>query len=377
MDLAQEDSEYYPWRCPCGRLNKKFAETCVICCAPWHAGTRHRTQPKAYNWSNAAPDWEDWDDASSWASSRSGSRASSKYRQDAVADNAYGYPHRQQPVKAGKGQGKGRGKGKKGTKKGQAQNQGGQPEQVSPFQKGEGFAPWAAMDSSRFMPSTAQPSSPFATQMPTSLASDKQEWMDHLRKAYPDPATMPEDTKLLLEKAEQETGRMGIKSLHQATKYLGKVKKHLGEVTEQRRSHRSLWMAHLSNGIKMWEKQLEDFRKHQAMLTEQAGKARTEISATSKIIQQLGSTAAGGAAPSMPPAQIEVEEATEDLADKEEEALRKQLQGVLQNCATSLGLDLTPKKLADSTEEIEEEEADKRSKRPRSMEPFGGVANQS
>ena len=75
---------------------------------------------------------------------------------------------------------------------------------------------------------------------------------------------MPEDTKLLIEKSDQEIGSLGIKSLHQATKYLGKAKRHLAEVTDQRRAHKALWMSHLSAGIQMWDQQLEGFRKHQA-----------------------------------------------------------------------------------------------------------------
>lgn len=369
MNVEEEDPNetYYPWRCKCSRINKKWATQCAVCWAPWTEGTRHPTQPKhkeKAEWD--VYKWEDWEDDASWVSSRASSRSATRYRQD-------GYPsapsNQQKPIRKGKG--KGKVKGKKGM------NQGGQAEQVSPFQHGDGFAPWTAMDTSRFTPSTALPASPFANQMPMSAASDKQEWVEHLKKAYPDPNAMPEDTKLFLEKAEQESGRMGIKSLHQATKYLGKVKKHLGEVTEQRRSHRALWMAHLSSGIKLWEKQLEDFRKHQAMLTEQAGKATTEISATSRIIQQLSSTAAGGAAPPMPLTQTEPEDGTEDIADREEEVLRKQLQGVLQSCASSLGLELTPPKPIEINEEEGAEEADKRSKRPRSLEPFASSAKTS
>jgi len=371
----EEEPEYYPWRCPCGRINKKYATECAICYGSWQAGTRHRTEPKVYNWK--APNWEDWDETSSWASSRSGSRSATRYRQDAQTASTSAYSYHQQPVQKGHGRGKGKGKGKKGAKPGSGQNQGTPSEQVSPFQKEEGFAPWAAMDSAKFMPSSALPASPFASQMPANTISEKQEWVEHIRKAYPDPTTMPEDTKLFLEKAEQESGRTGIKSLHQATKYLGKVKKHLGEVTDQRRAHRSLWMAHLSSGIKLWESQLEDFRKHQAMLTEQAGKARTEITATSRIIQQLSSTAAGGSAPPMPTIPVEPEDTTEDVADREEEALRKQLQGVLQNCAGSLGLDLTAPKPIEITEEEGGEDGDKRPKRQRSLEPFAAPSRTS
>ena len=80
----------------------------------------------------------------------------------------------------------------------------------------------------------------------------------------------------------------------------------------------------------------------------------------------------------MPPpsASVEVEEIPEDPADKEEEVLRKQLQGVLQSCAGSLGLDVDQKAIEIKEDDKVDEE--KRSKRPRSLEPFagGGSRNQ-
>lgn len=231
------------------------------------------------------------------------------------------------------------------------------------------------MDTSQFGSISVPPSNPFANQTPATSSSEKQEFLDHLRKAYPDPATMPEETKQFIAKTEQETGRMGIKSLHQATKHLGKVKKHLGEVADQRRAHRSLWMAHLAKGIKMWEQQLEDYRKHQATLTELAGKARQEVTATSRIIQQLSSETAGGSQPP-PPLQNEADEAPEEQVDREEEEMRKHLQGILQNCASSLGLEIDTKKPIEVPDaEISEEEA-QRTKRPRSLEPFGPSSKQ-
>ena len=197
-----------------------------------------------------------------------------------------------------------------------------------------------------------------------------QEWVEHLRKAYPDPSTMPADTKALLEKADQEIGRAGIKNLHQATKHLGKAKKHLSEVTEHRRAHRALWMSHLAAGIQMWEAQLEDFRKRQALLTEQAVRARAEITSTNQIIQQLSSRAAGSTTPAIIPS-VPEEEAVEDTADKEEEGLRLKLQNVLKTCANSLGLDLEPPKTIEvAAIEEEDENEEKRQKRPRSLEPF-------
>ena len=129
------------------------------------------------------------------------------------------------------------------------------------------------------------------------------------------------------------------------------------------------------NGIKLWEKQLEDYRKHQATLTELAGKARSEVTATSRIIQQLSSATAGGSqAP--PPPQTEAEEAPEDQVDKEEEALRKQLQGILQNCASSLGLEFDPQKVVEIQDTEVAEDDTQRQKRPRALEPFGPPSKQ-
>lgn len=266
---------------------------------------------------------------------------------------------------------KGNMKGKKGRKgKGQSK----QSDQASPFQaETKSFAPWAAMDASAFTPSTTLSPNPFAAAGSSNLLAQNQEWVEALRKAYPDPSLMPEGTRLLVEKAEKDYGRKGIKNLHQASTYLGKVKDHLSEVTDHRRAHRALWMKHMAAGVQIWEQQLEDYRKHQAFLTEQARKARSEITATSRIIQQLSHAAGGASAPAAPLTvpTVEVEDQTEETADKEEEAMRQSLQAILRNCASSLGPDLEPQKV----EEIPDEEpptGDKPPKRQRSLEPFGG-----
>ena len=297
---------------------------------------------------------------------------------DRLPDTARTIPdyNYQMPVQA---QNKAKGKGRKGKTKNTTQTA-----QTSPFQTDStGFVAWPALDSTAFTPSSSLTPSPFALTGTSSLIAERQEWADALRKAYPDPSTMPEETKKLVDKTDKEYGRRGIKNLHQASTYLGKVKEHLGDVTDKRRAHRSLWMKHLSHGIQVWEQQLEEYRKHQANLAEQAAKARSEITATSRIIQQLSYTAGGAAASSaaaaaatQPPIlTIDAEETVEESVDKEEETLRLQLQSVLRNCAGSLGLEIAAKKIeeSDQMEGTKPEEVDPPSKRPRSMEPFGGT----
>ena len=358
-----QNAEYFPWKCPCGRINKKWATKCAICYGPWSAGTRHRTEPRSYEWEEwQGSAWDNWEDGGS----RSASRSTNQYASRSPKPRT----NQQKPIPKNKG--KGKGKGKKGKENAK--------EMASPFQKeDQGYAPWPTMDSSKFVPSSNLVPSPFASMTTACSSSGEQEWVEHLRRAYPDPSTMPEETKLLIARADQESGRLGIKNLHQATKYLGRAKKHLTEVTDQRRSHRALWMSHISAGIQLWEKQLDEYRKHQAALTEQAARTRTEITATNRLIQQLSSQAAGGPAPPSSQVNAEVEDTAEESADKEEEHLRQHLQGVLKSCASSLGLDLEPPKAIEIAEDdgLNEDDAEKKHKRPRSMEPFATPSSKS
>ena len=269
---------------------------------------------------------------------------------------------------------KAKGKGKKGRG---GKDKGKQPEQTSPFQAGsKGFAAWSSMDASAFTPTTTLSTNPFASASASSssLIAEKQEWIEALRKAYPGPSDMPEDTKRLVEKTEREYGRRGIKNLHQASTYLGKVKDHLGEVTDKRRAHRSLWMKHLANGIQVWEQQPEEYRKHQAFLAEEAGKARSEITSTSRIIQQLGHTAGGAAAPP-PVTPVSGHGGRHRGSCGQRRGIHAQsYKQCLRNCAGSLGLDLDASKtveIQDDGEGVEEQDKDKPTKRPGSLEPVG------
>ena len=63
----------------------------------------------------------------------------------------------------------------------------------------------------------------------------------------------------------------------------------------------------------------------------------------------------------------------EEVADKEEEGLKQQLQSVLRSCASSLGMELDAAKLIEVEDGDEQpKEEDKPPKRQRSLEPFGG-----
>ena len=60
-----------------------------------------------------------------------------------------------------------------------------------------------------------------------------QEMAAALRRAYPEPGKAPEDVQALLDKADKEKGRLGLKNIQQAAKHLDRPKKQLKDVNDQ------------------------------------------------------------------------------------------------------------------------------------------------
>lgn len=109
-------------------------------------------------------------------------------------------------------------------------------------------------------------------------------------------------------------------------------------------------------------------------MTEQAGKAREDITAARQLIAELSAKAGGGPAPTPPPIREE-EVATEDQADLEEQKLRGRLQDALKACASSLGVEPSPaqQQNQDITTVPSDGEDGPTAKRQRSLEPGSGV----
>lgn len=218
--------------------------------------------------------------------------------------------------------------------------------------------------------------------------AQKREVVQALKNAYPDHATVPPDTKDLIEKMEKdieklekENSKSTTKNLHSATTALGKAQKTLTEALDARRAHRLRWTKHIADAVKLWESQLHEYRQQQASFQEVASKARADIEFARSAIQTLSTKATTATLASMPPiTQISAE--TEDLvgdADPETEKVQQQLQNILQSCAAALGVEMQalnqPQQQLDMTD-LNEEEGDPpdkaTNKRPRALEPFGG-----
>lgn len=193
-----------------------------------------------------------------------------------------------------------------------------------------------------------------------------------LNKAYGTREQMPADVRELVDKVAQQSSKNITKELHTETSNLGRAKKALVEIVESRRQHRQAWTQHLRDSIAMWNKQLQQFTEHQAMLSEREGRAIREIQSATRAIQELNNKAVGGSDKTFTPSMPEVMESSleEPKKDQEAEDLKAQLHKVLADCAKAIGVE--SKEGLNSKEDIVTIDSDKEdlqtSKRARSAE---------
>eukprot|EP00435_Cladocopium_sp_Y103_P007531 s495_g2.t1 len=331
-------------------------------------GVRHNTQPKKATYQESYQDtsWGDWDqpwegEDATWIRGNAQSRSLSRttIRSEKTDSGSKGPRYR-------KNQGKGKNKAKEQTKDGKGHGHG--ESTVSPFAPLTKELPaWPAPDSATSF-SAATSSNALAQ------SQRDQEAVALLKQAYPDPTKMPAESKEFIEKVEKENAKAVTKNLHWTTRAMGRAQKTLAEALDSKKSHRGRWATHVSEAIKVWETQLQEYRQQQNAFQEVILKARQDIESYRGSIRSLTAVAAPEALSTMPPLATmpsEVEDLTGDI-DQEEDKLQAHLQRVLRSCVESLGVNLTVQRdKADSQELPEEEDRGQNSqKRPRSMEPF-------
>lgn len=385
-------AELYPWRCShCQRINKKVATQCVLCHAHWTSGVKHNTEPKqqmykatAYRdaWpTEQSTDWKQWeaweqtDHSWSWQAPVERLQSRSQSRSQGS----------QSPRgRKGKGSGKNKNKGKSKTKDAAQGKAGAEAKGLSnsPFAPlAQDMSSWPSFDGS------TQSSTPFAISASNSNAMEslaqKKECVAALRAAYPEGATIPQDTKDLMDKLdkeidklEKEKGKFVTKNIHSATKSLGKAQKILTETLEAKKDHRTRWIKHVTEAVTTWQGQLKEYQKQQATFQEIVSKAKTDIENAKQAIQTLSSTASQAQLAAMPPiaSVTELDESCTEV-DKEEEKLQGQLQAALEGCAAVLNPEIPSP--AEEVEDLDMDEAEREKKRPRSMQPFGGSGLQA
>lgn len=340
VKMASSAMESYPWRCTtqgCGRLNGKRHNFCPGCQTHWTHGVRHSNEPKS-------PRRQEEDDQWNWSYQK------------------------QKPHKRGKQKGKdrseslrrvkGEGKGYKSKGKGR----GGADQQATASHPA--IPPWPSQETSS---AAAQAPIP-PTQTAASVSNA--EWLAAIRKSYPDITQAPEDIQKAVEKAEKASSKALSKDLNKASHQVGKAARQLSNIKEARAFHRQNWLKHLRDSVASWQKQLQVFKDQQKEYGEQMSKAQQELTAARRHLQNLNKQAAATGTPVSTEAGESHQEPTDLEAsaafEAEAQALVQQVQDSLQQSIAAAS------KENDAMEIPSDEENDRRSKRPRSMEPFGG-----
>eukprot|EP00435_Cladocopium_sp_Y103_P062168 s1362_g23.t1 len=326
--------ETWPWRCPCGRLNRKTHIHCPLCKKHWSKGTRHQTTPKTYNWEQEEDQSWAWEPEGQTEKPRMSSRSSSARRR------------------------KGKGKGK-----GQQQKDG---EQTSPFLTKKPLPPWPTTESifgpvqatqTPVAPETAASSS---TSTAAALAAHA-ELVSAVRQTYPDMARAPANIQAAVKKADQNLSKQIGSDLHKASSQIEKASKQLNTLRSARAKHKDTWLKHLRDSVATWEGQIKAYQEQQQLYGEQILKAKNEILQARRALQTVSKHAGN--------VTIKAEQDVDNMEeepemDTEEQLLAQKVQELLQQSAS---LAIPPE--IQEIKESEEEEVPS-SKRQRSLEPF-------
>jgi len=337
--MASTAMDSYPWRCSCGRLNGKRHEYCPDCCAHWSVGERHSNEPKSPRRRDATSQWEDW---TYWSNNPpTKGHTKGKDRSESARRRA-----------------KGKGRGRKGQGRGDHN-------QHAVQSNASQIPPWPAQDAA----TSASAQAPIPpTQTAATMANA--EWLAAVRKSFPDMAQAPEEIQRAVEKAEKTSSKALSKDLNKASNQVGKAARQLSNVKEARAAHRQNWLKHLRDSVESWQKQLQVFKDQQKEYGDQMLKAQQELTSSRRHLQNLNRQAAASGTPMSTMAGDAQQETTDVEASA---AFEAEAQALVQQVQESLQQSIEAASKENETMEIpSDEEGDRKSKRQRSMEPFGG-----
>lgn len=333
----------YPWHCSCGRLNGKRHTHCPTCHAHWSVGTPHSNAPKS---PRARQHVEDQQSTWNWPTGRQPSRRgrknqnqSSYYREDSLR------------------------RGTKGSGKGNP----GKGSQVSPFatqSSSPAIPPWPSPETS-----TTLAQSPV---VPSLTAASHAELLTAVRKQYPDISQAPEDIQKAVEKSDKATTKVLTTDLNKASKQVGKAARQLATLKDARAAHRQNWLKHLRDSVVSWQKQLQLFKDQQKDYSHQMERAQQELTTARRHLQNLNKQAAAIGAP----ISSETGEANAENIDMDNSTFEAQAQALVLQVQESLQQSIAAASAGELQEVSSDEEMDRKNKRQRSMEPFGGTMPQ-
>jgi len=203
---------------------------------------------------------------------------------------------------------------------------------------------------------------------PSLTAASHAELLNAVRKQFPDLSQAPEDIQKAVEKADKATTKVLTTDLNKASKQVGKAARQLATVKDARTVHRQNWLKHLRDSVVSWQKQLQLFKDQQKEYSSQLEKAQQELTSARRHLQNLNKQAAAIGAP----ISSETGETNVEPNDVDSSAFEAEAQALVLQVQESLQQSIAAASHVEPQEVTSDEEMDRKYKRPRSMEPFGG-----
>ena len=205
---------------------------------------------------------------------------------------------------------------------------------------------------------------------PSLTAASHAELLNAVRKQFPDLSQAPEDIQKAVEKADKATTKVLTTDLNKASKQVGKAARQLATVKDARTFHRQNWLKHLRDSVVSWQKQLQLFKDQQKEYSSQLEKPQQELTSARRHLQNLNKQAAAIGAP----ISSETGETNVEPNDVDSSAFEAEAQALVAQVQESLQQSIAAASHVELQEVTSDEEMDRKNKRPRSMEPFGGTS---
>lgn len=261
--------EAHPWRCVCGKLNRKKDNFCPDCQASWKTGTPEPVRHPDNAWANDPRyAWTEYPNTP-WNAQDAWSQPSS--RRPSQSPRAQRPP---KPPKSGKGKQKGKGKGK-----GKAKDGGKTPPQTNAGPPGP-LQIDASSPSPWLLPApdpTAAP--PWATSAATASGGETEKQLRQLITTLQKEEGLSAQAQEALQQITIKTEQDDTRLMHSAVARLGNARKHLASAVGSRHQLHAAWAKFLQTSIAQWQQWTEDFGKQDKEALDKINLAKQSLAA--------------------------------------------------------------------------------------------------
>lgn len=204
---------------------------------------------------------------------------------------------------------------------------------------------------------------------PSALAIAQAEMVKEIREAYIDEKDMPANLRRVVERHDPNSGRQLTASMNKTTKDLEKARESLQKLSDAKAKHRGSWMKHMKNLMETLSKQVQAFEDQQKTYDDKIKSTQRDVQVTRRELRRLTAQAAAESSVEIAEPIMDEVDQTDNVVDVEEDSLRTQVHELLAKCLKQA--DKAAAVEIASDEENMDTSAERASKRPRSVEPFG------